>query len=1223
MAAEHTSKSSPEPHLLEVDPQIDSQDSSMIESNFIAPLEDSQETLDVVSCGSKSNGDHETEVISQPLQPMKGAFISRPQREDPLDFQNGFQYSRAPTLQSLPFQPSVLPKVISRQSGSRNDGVVITEHQSRDTRPQTADDLFDGSRNVQTTATQASEPLPNIKEKTHDAVSNHSDPHSDSTMSGGDRPEKQRLDAAQDDPTLRPPFHISSPFSKISAASQHPREYSRSPTTKLGEPKLSKAFSNIQRKALIQSAHTTHHSKSQVDRVSPSMFNRSRLHQDATNIPEITNSQTRQHQQQPNSDYVSDKSPATPGGAEAVVQSSRNNRNSATRTTHPSAHEDDEDYNISTRSESRTSNISKSRAPPVLKHKRSQRRQARQIQEDSNVHRQKLAESWNNYFVHEDSQRRHWKDQVDCMITELAERDDRVAKYLTEIRKQDQLIIDLKSANEEQCALYEKQESVLAELEKRRQSLRSKMKECKDHLNDSTKERQKIYNYFQSRYQQMREQIEKAAQNHQSSLMQALSTTDKAREEIRTSVQEIRMLSQEEIQKQIATLQERLAEREKEVDREKNYTNGLRQELKESHEVNEGALKVLNGQSQELIKMGHERATQVQNIENCLEQQGLEIQSLLKLFENDRAQTVSHSELAQSLKVLQMELSESVLSEFREHAASDRKLSSKTTTDLRAEILAIHELCTGLSQQIQDKQNASEWQEKHGMAQMDNQALHLEIDQLQKELLQMRNEARTQLYQHAILQQELTTLRAGAEAADAAKNRIENLENAKQKISESLDEKEKRIGILEGKLRSAEETLSIQDRQLKNQERQVLNEKEKHKQAIAGYLEQQKQAVEQAKTEESAKTRAQCEMVQGRLQDAEQRCSQLQQELAQAKEGSENALKSKEEESARQMQETMEPTIKQINELLEELQAVEQEKGDLTANLEAWSNDHIELSLLRQVIRKLAEDQKAAIGNGKQLWELLDVQKKLEGTWQSHKSEVDAIKRAIELEKSVIAERERESGRRRKGKGPIEISHVGNRRVTIQFPRDKDTGNGSVVPMSVEEERATRRQAASPTGIMKPALLQVEGQLKRSYHKIPVPARETRGRPERRVANRGVAPVLVSHSAYNRPVLGTEEPIPENTGSVFADMPSTMKRKRAESKAEGRENFEKKESQSTEKRATKISRSESNYFHDLVPQELITSPIQQQLQLGLSRGGPTERRSRSFVTNGSMGSGTQ
>ena len=125
-----------------------------------------------------------------------------------------------------------------------------------------------------------------------------------------------------------------------------------------------------------------------------------------------------------------------------------------------------------------------------------------------------------------------------------------------------------------------------------------------------------------------------------------------------------------------AILQEKLVEREKEVDREQNYVSSLRKELKESHEVNEGALKVLNAQSQELIEKGNEGAPRIQHIENCLEQQGLEwvtlahyrlenwtnvvrIQSLLKLFESNRANTISHSELAQSLKALQTELSES------------------------------------------------------------------------------------------------------------------------------------------------------------------------------------------------------------------------------------------------------------------------------------------------------------------------------------------------------------------------------------------------------------------------------------------------------------------------------------------------------------------------------------------------------------------------------------
>ncbi|KAI0459194.1 hypothetical protein F5B21DRAFT_526969 [Xylaria acuta] len=1232
MATEHTGKPSPKLHRFkQFGHQIDSQASGIIESNFIAPLEDSQETQDVASDWHDNDGGHETDVINQPPQSTKGPFISRPQREDLLDFQNGFQYSKAPIPQSLPAQPSTPPKGMPRQSGSKNDGVVRTGHQFRGTDRPTASRLFHDARDICAAGTQVSEPPPNTKEKTHDAVSIDSDARSDSAMSGNDRDEKRGRGTVQDDPTLRPPFQITSPLSKISAPFQRPKGNIHSPAAKLGEPKLSKAFSDIQRKALIQSTHTHYHAKSQIDKVSPSMFNKPKLHQDATDIPELSNTRARQHQEQLTSDYALNRPPATPEGQIlAAVQASRNNRSNTARMTRPYTRYEDEDYNMRTRSESRASNISKSRAPPMLKHKPSQRRQASRTIQESNAYRQKLAESWNRYFVREDSQKKHWEKKMEYMVKELAERDYRIAEYLAKIQNRDQVIMDLKTANEEQHTIYQKQEGVLAELEKRRQGLQGKMKEYKNHLNDSTKEQQDIFKYFQPRYHEMREQIRQAEHNHQSSLEQALSTTDKIRDKIRKSVEEVRTLSQEEIQKlriEIVTLQEKLAARENEVDTKKNYINDLRQELKESHEMNKDALKVLNTQNQELMKTSNEGTIQVQNIGKRLNQQGLEIQSLLELLENNRANTVSHSELAQSLKALQTEVSDSVLSEFRKRAASDRELSSKATMGLKAEILAIHEVCTGLGKQIQDKQSASEWRDKYGKVQMEHQILRSEMDRLENELIKMKDEARTQLDQHEDLQQELATLRASAEAAGEAKNRIKNLEEVKQKIHESLDEKEKCIRGLEEKLRSAEEALSTRNRQLEDQERQILDEQEKHKQAIAGCLEQQEQAVEQAKTEVSARACAQYQTVQKCLQGAEQNCSRLQQELVQVKQGAEEALRNKEDESARQMQETMEPTVARIDEVLDGLQALEQEKGDLAASLEAWSNDHIELSLLQQVVQKLAKDQQTTIGNGKQLWELLDVQKKLEGTWQSHRSEVDAIKRATELEKSINAERERESRRGHKGKRPTKISHVANRRVTIQFPGEKDADDGTVVPVSIEEERATRRQAASPTGIMKPALLQVEGRSEGPYHQTPLTTKETRGRPGRRVANRGATPALVSHSAYNRPVLGTEELASDinsgNTGTVFTDMSSTMKRKRAESKTNQRENTEGRKPRSSEKRPAKISRSMSSYFHDPIPKEPVTESIQQHTQPGRSRGGPINRRPRSFVTYGSMSLSTQ
>ncbi|KAI0443484.1 hypothetical protein F4803DRAFT_574384 [Xylaria telfairii] len=1165
MATEHVDETSPK--LLQFEQfshQIDSQASGVVESNFLPPLEDSQETQDVASGSHNNYGSQETDVIKKPSQLTIGPFFSLPERENLLDFQNGFQYSKAPTPWGFSTNPSALSKEISHQINSMNDSVVQVAHQFRGSGRSPVDGPFPDSRDKPMARTQIGELPPSTRENKNDAVSIHSDAYSDATMLRDDQPEKQDPSATQDDPTHRPPFQITSPFSKIPASFRQPKGNIRSPAAKLEGPKLSKAFSDIQRKALIQSTHTQYHSRSQVDRVSPSMFPKQKSGPGTIEVPKASNTRTRQLQQlRPGLAF--DQPPTTPEAQTFVaVSRPRSNRSSTVKMTRPYIQEEGGDYIMRTRTESRASNISKARVHQFIKEKHSQKGHVSQPPQESNTHRLKLAGGLNSYFAHEDSRKKAWERKIVNMANQLAERDKRVAEYLAEMQTRDQIIDDLRTANKEQDTVCQEQEASLARLGKQQQSLQGKIKEYKVRLNDSTKEQQNIFKYFQPRYSAMREQIKQAEDSHRSSLEEALSNAEKIRGRIQKSVEEVRTLSQEEMQKlriEIATLQEKLAERGKEVDREKNLVNDLRQGLKESHEIKKDALKILNTQNQELVKKSDEGAIRVQSIENCLNQQGLKVHSLLELMENNIKNTVSHSELAQSLKDLKTDVLDSVLSEFRKHTASDRELSSKAKMDLKAEISAIHEVCTGLGKKIQDKQTASEWQEKYGKIQLNHQALRGETDRLKEELFKVKGEARTQLGQYQDLQQELATLRVSAEIASEAEKQIKKLENVKQKIQGSLDEKEKCIKGLEDKLRGAEEVLNIQASQLEDHRRQILAEQEKHAQAISSCLEQQEQAVEQAKTEESARAQMQYQIVQKRLQNTEQNCSQLQQELIRVKQEAENALISKNDESTKQMQETIEPIVNRMDEVLDGLLVLEQQKGDLAANLEAWSNDHIELSLVQQVVQKLAKEQQAAIGNGKQLWELLDVQKKLEGTWQSHNSEVDAIKRATELEKSVNAERERESRRERKGKRPTKMSQVANRRVMIQFPGHNDIDDGTVVPRSIEEERVTRRQAVSPTGIMKPALLQVEGRPEGSYHKTPVTPKEAKGRLGRQVANRGAAPSLVSHSAYNRPVLGAKEiAISENKGPVFVDMSSTVKkRKITELETEERNNAEESE----------------------------------------------------------------
>lgn len=515
---------------------------------------------------------------------------------------------------------------------------------------------------------------------------------------------------------------------------------------------------------------------------------------------------------------------------------------------------------------------------------------------------------------------------------------------------------------------------------------------------------------------------------------------------------------------------------------------------------------------------------------------------------------------------------------------------------------------------MQSTQIASEWREKCARIETEHQALLQETSRLKEELAKMQDEAGTQLERRHGLEQELAALSASAKATEELVIWVESLERTKKELEESLNEKKIWIRDLEDRLEKAEGALNAQSGQLHEKEQQLHIEREEHARVIFNHHEQQAQAVEQAKNEESARTRAEYRDIEKCLQDARQDYSRLQTELSQVREGANNALKAQEDEAAKQMQAILEPTIHRIDRVLEGLQASEQTQSDLKANLDAWSNDQIGLSLLQQVVKKLAEDYQDVAENGKLLGKLLDVQKKLDDTWQFHKSEVDALQQAADLEKRLKAESEISSRDGRKGMKTLHTSHAVSRRVAIQSPVTDDVHHEHIVPVSIEKERLTRRQAALPTGIMKPAVPQAEGQPGEQHHKTPLLTTTTQTRSsKRRIANRDAESASVSHSAYNRPVLGTAI---ENTETMATKTSSApRKRIRVETIAR-RENVAEEMRQSAEEDPAKLSRSMSNYFHDPILTQAATTPSQPQTRPTRSRGGPIDRRLRSCVTYG-------
>ncbi|KAI1369822.1 hypothetical protein F5Y08DRAFT_347408 [Xylaria arbuscula] len=1125
---------SPELHIEHFKPKPDSQASTTLEQKFLTPLEDSQVTrvssnwdrdlLPPLSSNSQDTHDlgapewsndassHEVNVASSQPKPNAGNFLSRPTFESPLDLQIGFQYSKAPTSHRLS----------SRQDPSQN-GVEIQANIE-------ATYLNNGKSASEASSPQTSEAASNSSGKSHGAkgqdrettlktnvdmihkAPSFSDPPFDAAQAAHEQPSEVYSGRT----TLKAPNQSSSHLDSVSTPLRQIRARVDSPATK--SARLPKGFEDIRRKALIQVKHT--------NRLSPSIHRQKPQIIEAParfGSPDVRPSRARPqgslrargdlHQAQPEGDATLRHSPRALG-FRAPPRNFQNRRpNASQRKGLPI--QTRSDYN-SPRPVSQASNISKTRAPLENKHTHTQRRQ-NDLDVESFDARTDLFGAWNRHFGLEAKRNAHWKEKMEDMIEQLAERDERVAEYLEQIQLQDQIIADLEIARQRDLTTHQEQDVAITELDEQRQKLREKVKEYKQRLNDATNEQQSIFKYFQPRYHELREQMKQAEIKHQEALKQALSVNEQVKDKIQKSVKEVKTLSQQEIhnlRSEIGILQVKLAEREKEVDREKLHVNELRRELDESHACIRSSLECLNTQNQALMKKSDASSTQAQNIQQSIQDQENHFESLQKVLEDDKAARQTPSELMKNLEMLQEDAVNGILQGLHERAEADREWSSKTTEELKKDVQGVREFCTNLSERLESSLDASEWQQKFSDAQMNHHAALWEADQLREKIASMHNQARTQREQQETLQREYDSLSASIKVTDAVENEIKALQIDRQKAQKCLVEKESLIRTLEDKLRETTATLGTKECQLKEQERKLQDEEMRLTNAIASSHEKHDKALRQAK-EECTRTQMKYRDVENRLRNAEQTCSRLEEEVVQANLRAKYVNENGECEAAKQAQALLVPIANQIEKASAALRISQQTDSDLNARLDAWSKSQVEVSLLRQALQKLAKDFETNTEDGNLLAGFLDLQKKLDDTWKWHKSEVDALYQATELEKSEKADAQKSI--RLGHKENHHISRVVHRRVMIHSPDIDHDQNQRVAPLSIEEERVTRRQAAPLKGIMKPASLQAEGE----YHLENLTSRKSRRSLSRQATSGDEKPTLVSHSTYNRPVLGS------------------------------------------------------------------------------------------------------
>ncbi|KAI1078161.1 hypothetical protein F5B20DRAFT_571882 [Whalleya microplaca] len=556
--------------------------------------------------------------------------------------------------------------------------------------------------------------------------------------------------------------------------------------------------------------------------------------------------------------------------------------------------------------------------------------------------------------------------------------------------------------------------------------------------------------------------------------------------------------------------------------------------------------------------------------------------------------------------------------------------TSEANDKLNGNIESIRLLCERISEKMSTYEEATQWQKRSHEADMVAQSYMDQIQQYQNSLHQAQMCIDEQTEERQQLQSQLATFQTAAEANETATGKINDLTTQIAQLNQGLNEKSQAILRSDESLKAAREDLRNQTRQLQEIEEQARNDRQTHKQTLEENLQQHEQAIFQAVNEKAARLKEQYQGTEQHLQETEKARAQLEQEVAKLRCEAEEVGRLNIDHNQRQIREELSTTMSSVAKLRADLKASEEAREALVGRLEEWSHNRAEIHQMQQVLMELARDQPNAIQMNNQFTEMLEIQKKLGNTYEHHHSQLTSLEATAN------------AGHNREGQSIIgfkdisirKVDHDGlqdrKRKVVVQSPFTEDEG---ILPVSVEQERSTRRQSVPPRGIMKmitrSASRESEAQECESNE---APATANPPQPhKRRTASRGSAKPLTVHSAYNRPVVGSISAMSykasvsqesfsahkHGTGEVTeVDNERLTKRQRVSSVGQGRGQG-KRSGQSS-----KPTRSMSEYFEaPLVKNEdVLCDEIPPESQTSSLQGGPLPRKSSGLITYGPKGS---
>ncbi|KAI1498805.1 hypothetical protein F5X99DRAFT_431466 [Biscogniauxia marginata] len=1246
------------PSQLDIDPNSQN---TLSQAEFLGPLEDPQE-IHVMEFDDNSPFSKPSQRPQSP-QITDVKYVIRPQIDTAEDIAAAFKYQKPPTPQTLFNNPKHLQAVPGSHPTSSIHGVPQISYQH--------DPAFKPPTGVvsRPNKTKLASQEPSHDDGTVAASGTQKDEkaapvvvvHDDTSGHTSNEGKTQKVDPEPGSVSdQRVPHHASKDNAEIPHQKERQRQSYDSPLSKI---RTSKAISDVCNRALAQGS-ARHHSTPRKGTSGSSVNGASSLLRHvATHQVNPRESRTSSHGHR-----YRDKNGFSNHGSfdGSGKRTSRKNSQAAQRGRHTntitrpfpeeSPYQDLQMMRPCSQA-SNISNISKPRAP-----RKTKRGQSSPTLEQSDALRGKLADAWNSALAYDSQLKQSYTKKISMLQETIAAQNEVIQHCNQEIAARDDEIATLAEEKEEIVDQFQLQQDKHAKSSKKVEELKEKLSECQDLLDKAIREQQTIFDYCRAKCQKTIAKIKAEEQSHKESMQRALAATDSVRSKIQQDIDAVVRASGKEARElgiTIESLKVQLAEHQKEAELEKEHSKDLHEQLTEFRKLNGEALQSLISQNKELLgKAEHERV-EAENTQTCIRKQDEKIEAILNALHESRSNELDITALAADLKTIQNDGVSTIVDEIKNTLAA-REALSEDQENIRANVEATRVLCEGLCERMTDHQTAEEWQQRYYDVDMTSRFQEQRVQELENSLDQAHIQAGAQWQTEQQLREQLAGLKDVANANDASKQKAEALAEQVAQLKQTLTEKNATITQLDGSFRVVREELKAQTQRLQERDDQIQTERKNHetyKQETDMNTQMREQIISKAISERTS-IEGEYQELQKCFQETEIARTQLQQELDQAKQSADISQRSKLEEKLEQVCEKLAATMDQVTNISEGLQANEDIRKVLKPELEKWSNDGLAVAQMKQVVKRLERDQPNAIEMTNQLKELVDIQKKLSSTKEYHEKQLVDIRAATGLY-DVVDTGSMELNSIKEASsllsnppstivGPSsEQSQYLRRRVVVRSPNGDV---GAVPPVSIEQERVTRRQAATPRGIIKMVTRSQSRESETVENKDAVTAQTlVNASTKSRVASRGSNVPLLTHSTYNRPVAGSVTKTPdsdeENKEQIDSEqkysgtkrpmsiqVQSTAEDKKSMPQSRPEESIERpikrhrylepsqdQGSQLAPKQRPRISHSMSQYFPGPFQDDGVRHEMPRlQPKLLLQRGGPLERKPTTLVTYGSQ-----